>query len=73
MKAQMKAIFGIVNTGSSKKGFWTQIGVAFVNSDGSLNLKFNYLPADLATTTIQVRDQEQRAAAPIVDTVETIA
>ena len=31
-------------------------GTANKNRDGSLNLRFNYLPADLASTTIQVRE-----------------
>lgn len=36
--------------------YWTRIGSAYKNRDGSLNLRFNYLPADLANTTIQVRE-----------------
>ena len=31
-------------------------GTAYKIRDGSLNLRFNYLPADLASTTIQVRE-----------------
>ena len=54
MKTEMKAIFGITHHGKDPK--WMQIGVAFVNRDGSLNLKFDFLPTDLANTTIQVRD-----------------
>jgi hypothetical protein len=38
-----------------KKSWWTRIGVAFENSDGSLALKFDYLPSNMAETSIQVR------------------
>jgi hypothetical protein len=42
--------------GSQKKGFWTRIGVAFENSDGSWNLLFDYLPTNRTPTTIQLRE-----------------
>jgi hypothetical protein len=35
-------------------------GTAWKNRDGSLNLRFNYLPAELANTTIQVREPRPR-------------
>jgi hypothetical protein len=38
-----------------KKSWWTRIGVAFENSDGSLALKFDYVPTNMADTSIQVR------------------
>ena len=41
--------------------YWTRIGTAYKNRDGSLNLRFNYLPADLASTTIQVREPRAKA------------
>jgi hypothetical protein len=41
--------------GDDKKGYWTRIGVAFENRDGSWNLRFDYLPARMETTTIQMR------------------
>jgi hypothetical protein len=53
-----KAIYGIVQRGEGKKGFWTRIGIAFVNRDGSLNLRFDYLPTDPGMT-IQVRDERR--------------
>jgi len=56
----MMEILGVVNRGEGKKGFWTKIGVGFRNRDGSVRLIFNYFPADLANTTIQLR--EPRAA-----------
>ena len=57
---QTMEILGVVNRGEgqlgTKKSYWTRIGTAYKNRDGSLNLRFNYLPADLANTTIQVRE-----------------
>ena len=39
---------------------WTRIGVAYESQDGSFNLRFDYLPADLNGTTVQLRDFVQR-------------
>jgi len=39
----------------NEKHYWTRIGVAYENHDGSWNLRFDYLPLDLANTTIQLR------------------
>jgi hypothetical protein len=47
--------------GRDKKNFWTKIGVAFENSDGSWNLLFDYLPTDTTTTTIQMRQFDRKA------------
>ena len=52
-----KEVFGIVDRGG--QSFWTRIGVAFVNEDGSLNVRLNYLPTDPGST-IQVRDPRPR-------------
>jgi hypothetical protein len=41
--------------GDDKKNYWTRIGVAFENRDGSWNLRFDYLPARMETTTVQMR------------------
>jgi hypothetical protein len=43
----------------SKKGYWTRIGVAFENRDGSRNLRFDFLPTNPATT-IQMRSFNER-------------
>lgn len=51
-------LYGITPSKSDRRGFWTQLGVAFTNSDGSLNLKFNYLPTDPGTT-LQLRPWER--------------
>ena len=42
--------------GDEKKSYWTRIGVAFENRDGSYNLRFDYVPARMGETTIQLRD-----------------
>ncbi len=42
--------------GKEKKSFWNRIGVAFQNKDGSWNLRFDYLPARMGETTIQLRE-----------------
>jgi hypothetical protein len=54
----MKQIVAVVERGEGedKKSFWTRIGVAFENRDGSYNLRFDYLPSRMSETTIQLRD-----------------
>jgi hypothetical protein len=42
------------------KNYWTTIGVAFENDDGSFNLRFDYLPTDMTTTTVQLRAFDAR-------------
>lgn len=44
---------------SEGKSFWTRIGVAFENRDGSWNLRFDFLPTD-PETTIQLRNFDRR-------------
>jgi len=71
-KTPMKKLVGAVEyttADGEKKSHWTNIGVAFQNRDGSWNLRFNYIPARLQDTTIQLRDfeakdDEERAASP---------
>jgi hypothetical protein len=41
--------------GDEKKSYWTRIGVAFQNKDGSWNLRFDYFPAR-PDTTVQLRE-----------------
>jgi hypothetical protein len=55
----MKQIKGAVERNG--KTWWTSIGVAFLNDDGSWNLKFDYLPTS-TNTTVQVRDIDEKAA-----------
>ena len=55
---KMKQLVAAVERGEgdSKKSYWNRIGVAFENRDGSYNLRFDYVPARMAETTIQLRD-----------------
>jgi hypothetical protein len=48
--------------GGEKKSYWTRIGVAFENADGSWNLRFDYLPT-AGGTTIQMRPFDPKEAA----------
>lgn len=41
-KADMKIVYNITGKGEMK--FWNKIGVAFVNRDGSLNVKLESFP-----------------------------
>jgi hypothetical protein len=64
-KKMMQIVGAVERTvGEEKKAWWTKIGVAFQNTDGSWNLLFEYLPARLADTTIQLREMKPRDAAP---------
>jgi hypothetical protein len=64
-KKMMQIVGAVQRTvGDDKKTWWTKIGVAFPNKDGSWNLRFDYLPARLADTTIQLRDIEPKDAQP---------
>lgn len=42
-----------------KKSFWTKIGVAFQNKDGSWNLRFDFFPTNLVNTTVQMRERDR--------------
>lgn len=59
--AKHKAIFAVKNFESQgeERSNWTRIGTAFVNSDGSENLVFDFFPTDPAMT-IQVREIKER-------------
>lgn len=54
MAVNTQALFGVVQREGMEKGFWTRIGTAFQNQDGSWNLRFDYLPTDRGVT-IQMR------------------
>ncbi len=53
-KKKTQAIYGVVKREGMDKGFWTRIGTAFANRDGSWNLRFDYLPTDPGAT-VQMR------------------
>jgi len=48
------AVYGIIERPGLEKAFWSRIGVAFKNKDGSINLKLDFLPTDPASG-MQVR------------------
>lgn len=54
MAVNTQALFGVVQREGMEKGFWTRIGTAFQNQDGSWNLRFDYLPT-APGVTIQMR------------------
>ena len=49
-----QALYGVVQRRNTK-AFWTRIGTAFENRDGSWNLLFDYFPTD-SNVTIQMRE-----------------
>ncbi len=48
------AVYAVPDTKDGEKGFWTKIGIAFTNRDGSINLFLDALP--LGTNKLQVRE-----------------
>ena len=58
-KFQLVAAIERGKKGEEKKSFWTRIGTAFPNKDGSYNLLFDYLPTDPGTT-VQLRKLEPK-------------
>ena len=61
MAKQMKQLVGVVERGEgdNKKSFWTRVGTAFENKDGSWNLMFDFQPTNGATT-VQMRDIDKK-------------
>ena len=57
-KKNMKQLVAAIERGEGdeKKTYWTRIGVAFENRDGSWNLRFDFIPARPVETTVQLRD-----------------
>lgn len=54
-RTESKTVFAITERG--EKSFWTKIGVAYVNRDGSITCKLDALPV---SGTLQIRDEESR-------------
>ena len=52
-----RVILGVRDAGEGRNQ-WTQLGVTFLNKDGSENLKFNFFPTD-PNMTIQLRDPKK--------------
>jgi hypothetical protein len=53
MKANQKDVFVIRKVGS--KTFWNRAGQAFVNRDGSVNVRLDLLPG----VDLQIRDKKE--------------
>lgn len=53
--SKMKVVYVISKRGT--RSFWNRVGVAFVNSDGSLNVKLESLPV---SGELQIRDYVPR-------------
>jgi hypothetical protein len=57
--ADLKEVYVIQpNPNDPNKSFWHRCGIAFVNRDGSLNLKLDLFP----NVQIQVRDPKEKGA-----------
>ena len=52
----MKEVYTVVQSEGYEKPFWVKIGVAFENSDGSLNVRLNALPVN---GTLHIRDKKE--------------
>jgi hypothetical protein len=52
------AVYGIIERPGQEKAFWSRIGVAFKNRDGSINLLLDFFPRDPGTG-LQVRWAEE--------------
>jgi hypothetical protein len=57
-KTKPKAVY-VIRDGKNGDSFWTKVGVAFTNNDGSLNVLLEALPTD---GKLHIRDQKERAA-----------
>lgn len=53
-------IFQISPRGDNSRAYWREIGVAWPNSDGSFNLRFEAVPTDWSNT-LQLRTYEEAA------------
>jgi hypothetical protein len=51
---QMKVVYTVVERAPGKS-YWTRVGVGFVNSDGSMNLRLDAIPVN---GSLQIRDWE---------------
>jgi hypothetical protein len=54
---RMKIVYTIVER-EKQKSYWVKCGVAFVNNDGSINVKLDCLPTN---GTMQLRDYDPQS------------
>ena len=52
--SEVRSVFAI--TERSGKSFWTKVGAAFTNQDGSINIELDALPTN---GRLQVRDRDE--------------
>ncbi len=66
------AVYAIPEKREGEKSFWTKIGVAFTNRDGSINLLLDALP--LGTNRLQIREMrdDARPSASRRSDIETV-
>ena len=55
MPPSWKAVFSVIERG--KKKYWMRVGMAFVNRDGSLNVRLDALPLN---GQLHIRDEAPR-------------
>ena len=60
--SKTKAVFAI--TERDEKSYWTRIGVAYVNRDGSITCKLDALPV---SGTLQIREDDRRGGQNVGD------
>lgn len=52
-----KAVYTVIEQEGRERGLWVRVGVAWVNRDGSLNIRLNALPVN---GQLHVRDESER-------------
>ena len=52
--SEVRSVFAITERGD--KTFWTRVGAAFTNKDGSINIELDALPT---SGRLQVRDRDE--------------
>ncbi|MFN7952024.1 MAG: hypothetical protein U0610_09880 [bacterium] len=57
----MKYVWNIVEREGMERPFWNRIGVAFENSDGSLNVRLDCLPLN---GKLHIRDRKEQERGP---------
>ncbi len=62
---EYKEVFTIQENGN--KNYWIRLGVAFVNRDGSLNVRLDGLPVNGSLHIRDRRQQEERDRQPVPD------
>jgi hypothetical protein len=72
MAKQRLEVWSIRNakTTTGDRSFWTRCGVAFVNRDGSINVKLELMPLDGELHIREPKPKEKRTDAPTPDEVD---